>query len=125
MLCGEAFGLGQSFTRDDGDFYGRALAGPVEHQILDRVGGAAFQRGGDLAALVVAAGTGGVHLGVKDLAVRQDQLAGHAHGRQPKRGLAQRIQRLRQIGGVEGYIPDGQPALRGSVQQRDGIARKV
>ena len=122
---GKTLSLGKGLAGDDGDLDRSTLARPVEHQILDRIGRAAFQCRRDLAALVVAAGTGGFDFGVKDLAVGQDHLAGHAKGRQAKGGLAQVIQPFGHIGGVKGDIPDGQPALRGPVQKRDGVAREV
>ena len=125
MFDSEPLSLGQSFPGDDRDLDRGTLARPVEDQILDIIGRLAFKRGGDLAALFVAGRPRGMHLGIEDLAVGQDQLGRHAHRRQPKCCLAQIVQRLPQIGGIEGDLTDGKPAFRRPVQKRDGFAGQV
>ena len=122
---GKSLSLVQRLAGDDGDLDRGPFARPVKHQILNRIGGAPLKPRGDLATLVVAAGSGGVNLGVKDLAGRQHDLDGHAHRRQAKRGLAQIVHGGVKVGGVEGNLANRQPTLRRPVQKRDDVARQV
>ena len=122
---GKTFRLGQSFAGDDGNPDRRPLARPVEHQIGQVIGRAAVQGGCDLAALFVAAGAGGRHLGIQHLAAGQDDLGRHPHRRQAKRGLAQVIQRFVQVGGIKRNLADRKPAFRRPVQQGDSIAGQI
>ena len=125
MFNRKALGLGQRFTGHNGDMGRRALHPPVIGQIADIIGGAAFQRRGDLRAARVIVGAGGLDLQIQDLRRRDHQFRRNPLGRQAKGRAAQVIQCGGKIGVTKGNRADIQPAPSRSVQERNALFSQV
>ena len=96
----KSLGLAQRLTGDHGDLDHGAIPGPVEHQIVDVIGGPAFQRRADLHIAMAVGRAGCAELKIEDLILGYDQLCRHPMRRQTKRRTAQIAKGVRQIGRV-------------------------
>ena len=125
MGDGEAFGLVQGFAGDHGDLRAILTGDVIPDQFGHRIGGLAFQTGGNLglAAGLIGAGRGDVQildLGIGDHKLGREALRGKRFGLGLQRGEG---------GGkvidIEGGVADFGPAAFCAVQQRDAVIGEV
>ncbi|MBK6469071.1 MAG: hypothetical protein IPF96_21425 [Rhodobacter sp.] len=123
--AGEGGRLVQRLFRQHGHAHCLALAGPVEHQIADRIGRASFKGLANLGPTLVVRGAGGIQLHIADLRIRDHQLGGKTARLQAQRGLAHVIKRIVQIGRGKGGVADRNPPPAGAMQELDAVVGEV